>query len=141
MSPAIFHLDFMKDIPHLSRWEFSKFLAAKTLVTVGSDWTVTPTPNVLPAVASIVEKIGAFFRESDESHDGLTDVQRGSRMAIRLLTLNGAEAVGSQYKVGSIEAGKWANFIAVDRDLTEGYFADAKVIQTWFEGRIVYTAR
>jgi predicted amidohydrolase YtcJ len=57
-----------------------------------------------------------------------------------MITLGGAEAVGRERMIGSIEFGKMANFIALDRDLSEGEFAGATVLKTWFEGRQVYSA-
>lgn len=56
----------------------------------------------------------------------------------RMLTLAGAEAVGREKDLGSIEVGKKANFIAVDQDLSQGKFKGASVLTTWFEGNIVY---
>ena len=41
-------------------------------------------------------------------------------------------------ETGSITIGKKANFVAVDRDLTEGGFANAQITHTWFEGEIVF---
>ncbi|KAL4928558.1 amidohydrolase [Aspergillus undulatus] len=137
MSPAIFHHDTSNQDPRLARWDFNAMLSAKALVTIGSDWLVTPTPDLFPSAGGIAEKIGAGCHVDD----GLTDLQRGSRIVLRILTMGGAEAVGAQHRVGSIEVGKKANFIAVDRDLSEGGFRDATVLQTWFEGRVVYSAR
>ncbi|KAH8896453.1 hypothetical protein GQ53DRAFT_714130 [Thozetella sp. PMI_491] len=137
MSPAIFHIGMFEDMPHLGKWDFSGMLAANALVTIGSDWLVVPNPNLFPCVAGLAEEIGAQ-RSAD---DGLTNIQRGSRILLRIMTRSGAEAVGSQHRAGSIEVGKKANFIAVDRDLSEGHFSEASVLRTWFEGRVVYSAR
>ncbi|EXL70807.1 hypothetical protein FOPG_13427 [Fusarium oxysporum f. sp. conglutinans race 2 54008] len=140
MSPAIFHNeDMIKANPKFFDWDFVGMHKTGALTTIGSDWVVVPTPNVLPSVAYLTEPIGAGI-ETDVD-DGLTDLQRGSRVTIRMLTLGGAEAVDSKRSAGSIEVGKKANFIALDSDLSEGEFANATCLQTWFEGRIVYTAR
>ena len=55
-----------------------------------------------------------------------------------MLTLAGAKAVGKEEVVGSIEVGKKANFIAVDRNVARGEFEGAKVLRTWFEGEVVW---
>ncbi|KAJ9419883.1 hypothetical protein FOXG_22201 [Fusarium oxysporum f. sp. lycopersici 4287] len=140
MSPAIFHYeDMIKANPKFFNWDFVGMHKTGALTTIGSDWVVVPTPNVLPSVACLAEPIGAGIKTDVD--DGLTDLQRGSRVIIRMLTLGGAEAVDSKRSAGSIEVGKKANFIALDSDLSEGEFANATCLQTWFEGRIVYTAR
>ncbi|RKK84212.1 hypothetical protein BFJ68_g14997 [Fusarium oxysporum] len=140
MSPAIFHNeDMIKANPKFFNWDFVGMHKTGALTTIGSDWVVVPTPNVLPSVACLAEPIGAGIKTDVD--DGLTDLQRGSRVIIRMLTLGGAEAVDSKRSAGSIEVGKKANFIALDSDLSEGEFANATCLQTWFEGRIVYIAR
>lgn len=74
---------------------------------------------------------------------GNNDRAKGAKMLLRMLTLAGAEAVAREKETGSIQVGKRANFIQVDRDLAgglEGAFRDAKVQRTWFEGEIVFEA-
>ena len=58
-----------------------------------------------------------------------------------MLTLSGAEAVGRGDVTGSVEEGKKANFIVVDRDLSEGDLDGANVMGTWFEGNRVWDGR
>jgi imidazolonepropionase-like amidohydrolase len=61
--------------------------------------------------------------------------------AIRWLTINPAKSLGLQDRIGSLEPGKWADFILVDRDLFRIPPADIwkiKVEQTWVGGRRVY---
>ena len=48
--------------------------------------------------------------------------KKAAAALIRMLTLSGAEAVGRGDVTGSVERGKKANFIVVDRDLSEGVF-------------------
>ncbi|KAH8673179.1 amidohydrolase 3 [Ilyonectria robusta] len=142
MSPAIFHQPLLfESVPHLGNWNFNGFLSSNMLMTIGSDWAVVPTPELFPALTGIVEKIHGFEDDNTTDGDGLTDLQRGGRILCRVITLGGAEAVGANHRTGSIEVGKKANFIAVNQDLSEGHFKDAKVLQTWFEGRIVFSAR
>ncbi|KAH8680702.1 amidohydrolase-like protein 3 [Xylariales sp. PMI_506] len=140
MSPAMFHLDIVKEVKELD-WDFNSLVSAGALVTVGSDSVVTFNPHLLLALDGRLEDIGSAKKEGQTHDDGLTPRQRGARTALRMLTMGGAETVGAQHRVGSIEVGKRANFVAFDRDLSEGHFKDAQVLQTWFEGRIVYSAR
>jgi len=59
--------------------------------------------------------------------------------ALRAITINAATVLGMQDEVGSIRAGKIADFTVIDRDpIEEGEDAlrDAKVIATVFEGEL-----
>jgi predicted amidohydrolase YtcJ len=137
MSPAIFHHDVCRQLPHLFKWPFNEVLATGARVTIGSDWILTPNPSLFDALASIVEKVKG---PDVENHAGKSEKQIGGELLCRIITMGGAEAVGHDKITGSIEVGKKANFIAVDRDLSAGNFDGATVLKTWFEGRIVYVS-
>ena len=69
------------------------------------------------------------------------------RDAIDAYTINGARMLNRDKEAGSIEVGKSADFIVVDRDilaLADGghpeSVADTRVLGTWFQGRKVYAA-
>lgn len=64
--------------------------------------------------------------------------------ALHSFTLAAAFAANQEQRMGSLEAGKWADFIIIDRD----YFTvpadeidDIKVLQTWVSGERVYQRR
>lgn len=120
MSPAIFHEKKLiaASSPHLA-WPFEQLIEAGARLTIGSDWILPPTPNLFPALAALVPRLGA-------------------ETVLRHITLMGAQAVGREKEFGSIEIGKIANFIELDRDLTSEDFADTVVHRTWFEGKLVW---
>ena len=95
-------------------------------VTIGSDWGAGEEPDLLPCLEGIVEAVGNGDRTL------------GGQRICRMLTLSGAEAVSREKELGSIEVGKKADFIAVNKDLSKGQFDGAHVLTTWFEGEIVY---
>ncbi|MGQ9615301.1 MAG: amidohydrolase [Spirochaetota bacterium] len=61
--------------------------------------------------------------------------------AVYAYTMGGARAVGVEDKLGSIESGKYADFIHISRDIfREGISAlkEVEVLQTWVDGEVVY---
>lgn len=128
-------------------WNFPKMLQHRAHITIGSDWGVPESPALFPALDGIVDGIGRTVLEMSEngkpsSYDDKEIKRAGGETILRMLTLSGAEAVGRQDYTGSIEKGKVANFIELDRDLSVGVgFEHTKVLRTWFEGEIVYDGR
>lgn len=143
MSPAIFHEPVVQEIPHLLKWPFNHVLETGAHMTIGSDWLLPETPSLFDALAAVVEKIEYWpgGRKSLALESGRSKKERGGEIICRVITLSGAEAVGAQDRSGSLEVGKKASFIAVDRDLSKGNFAGAVVLKTWFEGRLVYDCK
>jgi len=127
MSPAFF---FDHPITAASNglmdWNFPRMLAANAHITIGSDWGAGETPDLLPCMSGIVDAVGGGDRAL------------GGEKICRMLTLGGAEAVGREKEVGSIEEGKKANFVVVSGDLSRGEFGGARVLGTWFEGERVW---
>jgi predicted amidohydrolase YtcJ len=61
--------------------------------------------------------------------------------AFRCFTLDAAYAAHQENTLGSLEKGKWADFIVIDRDLFNMPASDIHktgVLQTWVAGRQVY---
>jgi predicted amidohydrolase YtcJ len=70
------------------------------------------------------------------------------RALIDAYTINSARALGRAAEIGSLEPGKSADFVLLDRDIVAladgGKAADiagTKVLGTWFQGRQVYSAQ
>lgn len=61
--------------------------------------------------------------------------------ALHVFTLAAAYAAHQEQRLGSLEAGKWADFIVVDRDyfkIPAAQIDDIVVLQTWVGGELVY---
>ena len=63
------------------------------------------------------------------------------KVAFEAYTQNGAKAVGYELETGSIEVGKWADFVILDDNpLTSDDIAEIKIMQTWVGGEKVFGA-
>ena len=114
--------------PPRDAWEFRTLHEHGARLTIGTDWVVTPTPNLFPALEGMLDR-------GDESID--------LAAALRAMTLNGAFAAGWEGSSGSLQAGKYANFVVLDRNLFDipvSAISEAQVLRTVFEGRTVYSA-
>ncbi|MFZ6742186.1 amidohydrolase [Undibacterium sp. JH2W] len=63
--------------------------------------------------------------------------------ALRCFTLDAAYAAHQENTLGTLEAGKWADFILIDQDMLNMPATDIykiKVLQTWVAGKQVYSA-
>ncbi len=109
---------------------------AGAFVTGASDWPVS-TANPFMAMARAETRAG--------NRGVLDSTERMSRNSmLYAYTRNAATAILMDRRIGSIEAGKSADIILVDRDLTKVSAAElenAKVLWTMFRGKIVYAAK
>jgi predicted amidohydrolase YtcJ len=63
--------------------------------------------------------------------------------ALHSFTLAAAWAAHQEDRLGSLEPGKWADFIVIDRDYFEvpvSEIDDIRVLQTWVGGKLAYDA-
>lgn len=127
MSPTIWHLyGPTLGNPPLPAWQFRTLQEHGVMMTMGTDWPVTDEPNIFPALQGLL----------DRGYESL-DLET----ALKMLSINGAISLGWQAEQGSIEVGKIANLIVLDRNLfripnTE--IGGTIVLKTVFEGRVVF---
>ena len=84
----------------------------------GADWlTANPTPDPFIAIESLITRSNPF----DENLPGQINPGEAVTLeqAIYICTLGGAEVLGVDDRLGSIEVGKYADFIILDRNLFE----------------------
>jgi hypothetical protein len=130
-------LDMIK--PYVSALAFRYQYPAHSLLKQGatiagaSDWPVS-TPNPFNAMAQAITRKGPLgVLNADERLDRET--------LFYAYTLNAARTIGLEKQIGSLTAGKQADFIVLDRDVftvDNKALNDTKVLQTWFAGREVY---
>jgi len=103
----------------------------------GSDWDVT-SPNPLKAIEVAI-------RRQDPDEDAGPGLNENERVSLSTMidayTINGAWLMHQEDRVGSIEVGKRADMVVLDRDLftipsTE--ISEAQVVMTLLDGEIIY---
>ncbi len=120
-----------------STYAFRALLDARAPLAFGSDWFVAP-PTPLEGLYAAVTR-----RTLDDKHpQGWVPEQRiGVEEALRAYTLGGAHASFEEAEKGTLEPGKLADFVLIDRDLTRiapEALRDAKVDLTAVGGQVVF---
>jgi predicted amidohydrolase YtcJ len=114
-------------------------LDAGAVVAGGSDWPVSPSPNAWEGIHGLVTR-----EDPSGQYPGTLWPEQAITLdeAIAAFTIGGATAMGLEHETGSLEAGKSADFVLLDRDPFEhpaGELVQTTVAETWFAGRRVYT--
>ena len=103
----------------------------------GSDFPVE-SPNPFYGIHAAVTRQDAVGMPAGGWH---ADQAMTLTQALRCFTLDAAYAGHQENAIGSLEVGKWADFIVIDRDLFKIPAAAIRttgVLQTWVAGRQVY---
>jgi predicted amidohydrolase YtcJ len=130
--------------PERSAWQypFGDLLRAGAVLAAGSDWSVS-TPDPLAAIHTAVNRKAAPGHEEGE-YDAFYPEQ-----AIDLATSLTAYTAGSAWVnhlddvTGTVEVGKYADLVVLDRDPFAGpadQIGATRVLQTFVEGERVYAA-
>jgi predicted amidohydrolase YtcJ len=124
------------------QYPFGDLQRSGAVLAAGSDWSVS-SPNPLAAIHTAVNRTAAP-EYSDAEYDAFLPEQ-----AIDLTTSITAYTAGSAWVnhlddvTGTIEVGKYADLVVLDRDPFAGpleEIASTRVLQTFVEGERVYTA-
>lgn len=120
-------------------WPNRDLLLSGALMTGGSDWPVIPNPDPWNGMEGMITRKNPSgeFGEATLWPEQALDLSS----VLEIYTINGARAMQLGDVTGSIEIGKSADLIVLDRNLFEtsvDEIADTKVLTTYFEGRPVY---
>jgi predicted amidohydrolase YtcJ len=120
-------------------YAFRSLLDAGAVVAFGSDWFVAP-PTPMEGIYA-----AATRQTLDGKHPGgWVPAQKISPLeALRAYTSQAAYAAFDEKQLGSLEPGKLADLVVLDRDVTQippAEIKDAKVALTMVGGKIVYRA-
>ena len=125
--------------PVRSRWNYpinSVYLSGGRIAG-GSDWTVSSL-NPLDAIEVAVTRRGLGKKDGDAL---FPEEAVKLETMLRAYTLEGAFSLFKENEIGSLEAGKLADVIILDRNLFRvpaHEIHNAAVVQTIFNGKIVY---
>ena len=127
--------------PERSRttYAFRSLFEAGARVAFGSDWFVAP-PTPLEGIYAAVTR-----RTLDDRNPGgwVPEQKIGVEDALRAYTINAAYASFEDPVKGSLERGKLADIVLIDRDITRispETIRDARVVTTIVGGRVVFEA-
>lgn len=120
-------------------WPNRDLLEAGAVMSGGSDWPVIPNPDPWNGIEGMVTR----RNPSGEFGDATLWPEQALDLAttLEVYTINGARAMGLADVTGSVEIGKSADLIVIDRNLFEvspRELSATKVLTTYFEGRAVY---
>lgn len=119
-------------------WPNRDLHEAGALLAAGSDWPVMPQPDPWLGIEGMITR-----RNPNGRTPGALWPEQALDLAtvLEIYTVNAATAMGLGAVTGSIETGKSADFIILDRNLFETApddLADTRVLATYFEGKAVF---
>ncbi|HEX8466824.1 MAG TPA: amidohydrolase [Allosphingosinicella sp.] len=119
-------------------YAWRSMIANRSPLAFGSDFPVE-SPNPFPGLAA------AISREDPNGQPpgGWLPEQRVTlEQALAAFTRGAAYAGFAEDRIGSLEKGRWADFILVDRDIfdvpTPRQLRETKVVETWIAGKKVW---
>ncbi len=141
-SPAIWGAGGMRAVLGDDRtaraWPVREALDEDIPAVGGTDWPTASTPNIWYAIETLVTRLpaGATSGEPEAPGERITLEE-----AVDLYTIDAARQLGTDKDEGSIEAGKRADLIVLDKnpfDVPISEVHAVKVMATFIDGELVY---
>ena len=120
-------------------YAWRRMLDSGAVLANGSDFPVERSNPFLGLYAAVTRQDGGGL----PAGGWYADQAMTRAEALHSFTLAAAYAAHAEDRLGSLEPGKWADFIVVDRDYFEipaAEIDDIRVLQTWVGGDLVYSA-
>lgn len=120
-------------------WPFRELTDSGAIVAAGSDWpAATPIPDPWTGLEALVSR-----RDPDGRLAGALWPEQALSLeeAVRVYTINGAIAMNINAETGSLEVGKSADFIILDRNIFTvpvDDISETAVLSTFFRGALVH---
>ena len=141
-SPSPINDDIIKATGHerIKRvWPVREGIASGALVVVGSDWSVVPSVSPWIGLETLVTRKAINGERPGESYGPAEAIT--VKEALQLFTINGAKQMGHGDRLGTLEVGKIADFIVIDRNPLEVPVTDIHktlVQQVYINGKKVF---
>ena len=131
-------------------YPLKSFIKEGVIIASSSDHSVTPVPNPFYAIeAGVTRNLynhKYFGVEDIDNMDYSTyllnkDERVSVEDMVKSFTINGAYSIFRDKEIGSIEVGKYADFIIIDKDIFNINpidIEDTKVLMTFLGGEVVY---
>ncbi|MCQ2180628.1 MAG: amidohydrolase family protein [Bacteroidales bacterium] len=135
-------LSYLPEEIYAKGYPMKSLLEAGVIVSSSTDSPAGTTPGTVPNIIGVaVNGICPEFPNAKPFNP--TELLTVSDV-LKCLTINGAISLGLQKERGSIEVGKYADFVVLDKNVFEQEktnkkdIFNTKVASTWFEGQMVY---
>ena len=118
-------------------WPVREVIESGALAVPGSDWSVVPSVNPWIAIEALVTRERPGGSDDSFGKEQAIDLAQ----AIRMFTVNSAKHMGKADRLGSIEPGKLADLVVLDRDPYEIPVTElhrVRVMHTLINGETVY---
>ncbi|HEX8222614.1 MAG TPA: amidohydrolase [Allosphingosinicella sp.] len=119
-------------------YAWRSMIANNSRLAFGSDFPVE-SPNPFPGLAAAISRQDP---EGQPPGGWLPEQRLGLEQALAAFTRGAAYAGFAEDRIGSLEKGRWADFILVDRDIfdvpTPRQLRETKVVETWIAGKKVW---